>query len=315
MSRYFDNKDSFLEPKVNQYGGHMIMSGVQKQSKRKYINIDTRFCDEYMNNGGTATYMVTLPQRIVEVKSVMICNLELPLSIYNISSTIGNNAFLVDNSMITIPDGFYADPSFVVLNNPSYLSIKTAINKGLTNAGITNLKYDISNNHSVFINTSGHTYSLEFDVNSAGFDKYLYKSRLGWVLGFHGADGTYASKYKVAANSTQLSNSIVNLNGARYLYLVIDEFSSGNQNSFWAPISNYIINKNIIARISLNPAIYPFGSVLPANNFNGYLLSDRRSYNGKVDLQKLYIQLIDEFGNAVSLNGGDFSFCMEVEYE
>jgi hypothetical protein len=313
MSHYFDNKDAFLEPKVNQYGGHMIMTGVQKPSKRKYINIDTRFCDEFVTNPtATATYMVTLPQRIMEVKSIMICNLELPMSVYNISSAIGNNTFIIDNSMITIPDGFYADPSFAVFNNPPYQSIKAKINALLAGA---NLTYDISNNYSVFKNGIGSTRSLEFDINSAGFDKYLYKSRLGWTLGYHTSGGTYSSKYTIPANGSLTSDSIVNLNGPRYLYLVIDEFSSGIQNSFWAPVSNYLINKNIIARISLNPGIYPYGSVLPANNFNGYLLSDRRSYNGKVDLQKLFIQLIDEFGNPVSLNGGDFSFCMEVEYE
>jgi hypothetical protein len=289
---------------------------VQKPSKRKYINIDTRFSDEYGTNlGGNATFTITLPQRIMEVKSIMICNLELPMSIYNISSAIGNNSFLVDNSMITIPDGYYVDPSFAILNNPPYQSIKTKINSLLATAGFSTLTFDISNNYSIFKNNTGSTHSLEFDVNSSGFNKYLYKSRLGWTLGYHTSNGTYASKYTIPTNTSLKSDSVVSLNGLRYVYLVIDEFSSGNQNSFWAPISNHLINKNIIARISLNPSIYPYGTVLPANNFSGNLLSDRRSYNGKVDIQKLFIQLIDEFGNPVSLNGGDFSFCMEVEYE
>jgi len=316
MSKYFDNKDSFLEPKVNQYGGHMVMTGVQKPSKRKYINIDTRFCDEY-GPTGTATYTITLPQRITEVKSVMICNLELPMSISNISSAIGNNAFLVDASLIIIPDGFYSDPSFVVHNNPDYQSIKNQINTAMTNAGVaTTFKYDISYNHSIFSNTSATSHRLKFDTNSAGYDRYLYKSKLGWLLGYHASGGTYDISYTIPATTGILkSDSLVNLNGPRYLYLVIDEFSNGFQNSFWAPISNYIINKNIIARISLNPGIISYGSILSANNFNGLLLSDRRSYNGKVDIQKLAIQLIDEFGSPVSLNGDNFSFCMEVEYE
>jgi len=32
-------------------------------------------------------------------------------------------------------------------------------------------------------------------------------------------------------------------------------------------------------------------------------------------LQKLNLQLLNEFGNPVSLNGMDFSLCLEVEYE
>ena len=44
-------------------------------------------------------------------------------------------------------------------------------------------------------------------------------------------------------------------------------------------------------------------------------MSDTRYYNGKVDLQKLYIQILNEWGNPVDLNGLDFSFCLEVECE
>jgi hypothetical protein len=45
------------------------------------------------------------------------------------------------------------------------------------------------------------------------------------------------------------------------------------------------------------------------------MVSDKREYTGKIDLQKLNVQILDEYGNPVSLNGLDFSFCMEVEHE
>ena len=41
-----DEKD-FLSPKVTQHSGHMIMTNVNKPSKIKYFNIDTRFQEEY----------------------------------------------------------------------------------------------------------------------------------------------------------------------------------------------------------------------------------------------------------------------------
>ena len=50
MSNYFDNKELFLEPKVKQYGSHMVMSNVYKNTKVKYVNIDTKFRDEYNYN-------------------------------------------------------------------------------------------------------------------------------------------------------------------------------------------------------------------------------------------------------------------------
>ena len=52
-----------------------------------------------------------------------------------------------------------------------------------------------------------------------------------------------------------------------------------------------------------------------ASNENGYLVSDCRSYNGKVNLQKLKIQLVNEYGKPIHLNGLDFSFSLKIDYE
>jgi hypothetical protein len=62
-------------------------------------------------------------------------------------------------------------------------------------------------------------------------------------------------------------------------------------------------------------SLYSFGSLLPANFANGYLYSDVRKYGGMVNLQRLRIQLVNEYGAAVDLNGQDFSFCLEIQYE
>jgi D-alanyl-D-alanine carboxypeptidase len=51
------------------------------------------------------------------------------------------------------------------------------------------------------------------------------------------------------------------------------------------------------------------------NQFNGTLLTDTRSYTGKTDLQKLNVQIVNEWGIPVNLNGLDFSFTIAVEHE
>jgi len=103
--------------------------------------------------------------------------------------------------------------------------------------------------------------------------------------------------------------------GTKYLYLAIDEFSHGNQRSFISPLPNSFINKNIAARISIDSIAFGFNNLITANRANGTMVSDKRQYSGKIDLQKLNVQILDEYGNPVSLNGLDFSFCMEVEHE
>jgi hypothetical protein len=111
MSNYFDNKDLFVGPKTNQYGGHMVMTNVVKERKKKYINVDTRFRDEYSSGGscnGLEGITITLPERITEVKKIEVKCAEIPVSFYNISSDLGNNVLQVGGPVKTVQDGFYS---------------------------------------------------------------------------------------------------------------------------------------------------------------------------------------------------------------
>lgn len=308
MSNYFDNKDSFLAPKVNQYSNHMVMTNVSLPTQVKYINIDTRNLDTSCNP--IASYVVNLPDRINNVKSLSLRNIEIPNTFYNISSNLGNNYFSVYDiandigGNVVIPDGNYTTTTLV-----------TQINSSLYSLGynFSDLTFSVTNN---FFNvtlaggsdaTSGINIIFDYDKDG-NFDKYNFKRKLGWILGFRGLSYTIT-------DTTLVAESLPDLNGPRYLYLVVDEFSKGNQNSFIAPISKSILQSNILARITMDPVAFSFGNIIPANIYNGLLLNDKRKYNGKVDLQKLKIVLTDENGIPVNLNGLGFSFCMEVEYE
>ncbi len=309
QNKYDDGKSNFLGPKVTQYDGHMIMTNVNKPTKRKFINIDTSFRDEYSNLtvNPVASCEVTLPDRITDVKAMVVRNIEIPMTIYNFSSAIGNNYFQIigdnSNSIITIPDGEYT---------PELLS--AAINVAIQSkpAPFNNLQYITNpeiNSKSIFVSTVG-SFTLNFAVDNNGqFDGINFKRKLGWFLGFR------KKSYYITTSQRTSSEAFIDFLGLRYLYLVVDEYTRGPQNSFIAALPSSLVSKNILARVSLNKPTYPFGSFLPANTFNGYLLSDKRTYSGKVDLIKLSIKLVDDIGNPVSLNGLDFSFCLEVEHE
>ena len=317
---YFDNRDAFLQPQVTQYGSHMVMTNVHKDKKVKHWNIDTRFRDEYDNysqtsNGGLITgYTFTLPQPINDVRSITVNNAEIPISFFNVSAALANNVMKIGSSLVVVPDGFYTN-----------ITLKTAINTVLTGL---NIVFDISSNmnpYASFKNTSGSPISISFAVKSsntcltvtkpgagtatADFDKYDVKGKLGWLLGFR------SITYTIASGATLSSEALIDLTGPRYLYLIVDEFTNSNTNSFVGPLPTSIINKNILAKITVDYAHYSFGQVITANPSNGLLVTDIRSYNGKVNLQKLKIQLVNAYGMPVHLNGLDFSFCLEVEYE
>ena len=301
-SSYFDNKELFTGPTTRQYGSHMVMSNVAKETKVKHINIDTKFRDEY--NANTITnYNITLPQKVNEVKNMSVTNIELPMTFYNISENLGNNTMKITQSstskQIIIPDGQYTQTSLVA-----------AVAARLSALSISDIAFAISNNKTSITTDSVDPYTIEFDVDSTGnFAKYNFKFRLGWILGFR------KQSYMISSTQSMTSECLIDLSGPRYLYLVIDEFTgTGNQNSFVSPLPTSLINKNVLARIPISLQIYPFMSVFPFHRTNG-LLSDVRSYAGKVDIQKLNVQLVNENGIVMDLNGADFSFCLRLEHE
>jgi hypothetical protein len=310
MSKYLDNKELFLGATTTQYGNHMVMTNVMKPGKTKYINIDTRFRENYDMNT-LSKQNVSLPERYTDVRSISVVSTEIPMSYYNISSALGNNSFKIihDSSegLINVPDGEYTSTTLVSTIN------------GLISS---HNEISINNNTTISHKNSGHAHDniveIDFLIDASGNrSRFGFKSSLGWLLGFRTPTFTFTgTEIENYISNGLTSTAIANLSGPRYLYLVVDEFtSSGNQSSFVSPLPNSLINKNILARISVSKQDYPFGSILPANLSNGLLMTDVRSYTGKVDIQKLNIQLVNEFGNVIDLNGDDFSFCLKIEHE
>ena len=304
------NNDLFLEPKTTQYGSHLVMSNVHKTAKKKFISIDTRFRDEY-NYSQLINYNITIPERITEVKNMKVVCAEIPISFYNISSALGNSFFSVTyngtSKVITLPDGQY---NTLLLNTAINTNLNAKFGQSNIIYNLSGNIYDVSGTTSCFITKNNTT--LNFAVNSDGTnDKYNFKTKLGWILGFRQPSYTMTSP----VNSVT-SEALVDTNGPRYLYLAIDEFNKGNQSSFIPPLYKSLVNKNIIARIALDkPQGYDFARILPANLMNGLLVSDNRSYSGKIDLLKLNVQLLSENGTIMNLNGLDFSFCLEITHE
>lgn len=297
---YFENKDLFIQPKVAQYGSNMIMTNVLKENKTKYVNIDTKFGDEYKDLNSKSEYTITLSEKITDVKKTQIKSIEMPVSFYNISSNLGNNSFQIivnaETNNVIIPDGHYSADDLI-----------NKINELILNYNAT---FSLSNKFKIQNNNSDSQITIIFNTDDKGhITKYNFKSRLGWLMGFR------QNQYIVEAMSFITAEAMYDLNVPKYLYIAIDEFGKGNQNSFISPLPTSLINKNIIARICCDNNQYPYGSVLYANEYNGLLISDIRSYTGKIDIQKLNIKLLNEYGIVIDLNGLDYSFLLKLEHE
>ncbi len=285
---------------------------INKRILRQNINIDTRFRDNYYTTTAS-NFHVDLPLRLTEVVSLQLSALELPNTFYVISQVFGNNFFVLETPgieplVVTIPDGNY-DPQALqsYINNfldnmPIGIPYKTI--QFLADANTPGGSGPQGGSGKMVVGSK--TGTVQFSINFLT-DRYGNEDRqtplplkLGWLMGFR--DGYYEN------NTTYVSEGIINLLGPRYIYLVVDDFNNNVLDGFYGAFTSSILNKNMLARISLQGSVFNY---LSKDNFT--LICTPRQYFGPVDIQKLQIQLLDEYGRILNLNNMDYSFCLTFQ--
>lgn len=285
------------------------LNPLDKRILRQNINIDTRFRDNYYATSST-NFHLDLPIRLAQVVSLQLGAMEWPSTWYTISKIFGNNCFSIqsgtDSLLITIPDGNY-----------NYLSLQTYLNNFISTAvaPFNQIQFLVDLNTpmgSTPLGGSGRmiigstTGTLHFSLNFL-IDKNGYEDKgtplplkFGWLMGFRA--GIYEN------NTTYVSEGLVDLVGCKYIYLVVDDFNNSVNDGFYGAFNSSILNKNILARITIQGSIY---SIQSQNNLN--IITTPRQYFGPVDIQKMQIQLLDEYGRILDLNNMDYSFVLQFQ--
>lgn len=303
-------------PYISSYPSE-IYQGVLNPLKRIVqnlsLNIDTRFREDYYSNQST-NYNINLPIRFYNIVSMQLSNIELPTSFYTISKQLGNNFFTIklpetnESQIISIPSGNYEYQDLMdYINNAlynlgsnfQYINFSTNIKTGTT-SGSGNVVVGI-NSVTYPSDQEPFSYTLDFQADKYGIeDKNTpLPLKFGWVLGFR--NGIYVN------NETYVSEGIIDLFGPKYAFLVVDDFNNNVNNSFFSAFSSSLLNKNILARISIQSA--GKFAALTEKSFS----VTTRNYYGPVDIQKIHIQLLDEYGRIMDLNNMDFSFCLILQ--
>jgi hypothetical protein len=285
------------------------LNPLNKRILRQNINIDTRFRENYYTSQ-SSNFHLDLPIRLTQVVSLQLSALELPSTFYAISKVFGNNFFAlsrpnVEPLIVTIPDGNY-----------TYLTLQNYINNFLT----TDPSVPVDYNDIQFladINTPGGSgsggsgkmlansvtnFSLNFQTDRYGNEdnQTPLPLKFGWLMGFR--EGFYEN------NTTYVSEGLIDLLGSRYIYLVVDDYNNNVSDGFYGAFTSSILNKNILARITLQGSVF---NVISQNNL--MLVTNARQYFGPVDIQKMQIQLLDEYGRILDLNNMDYSFCLSFQ--
>ena len=98
-----------------------IINPLKRKTNRQFLNIDTRFRENYYGSSST-NYTMTLPIIFNDILTMQLLSLELPTSYYVISKQAGNNFFTIivegeNPTVIEIPSGNYSTTGILTYLN------------------------------------------------------------------------------------------------------------------------------------------------------------------------------------------------------
>jgi len=299
-----------------------ILNPLNTRIMTKCLTIDTRF-RQNIQKTSSSDFVVNLPMRLNKVVSLQLSSIELPISFYGISSTMGNNFLYIyasyqankttiieESKVFVIPDGNYNATDLISTIN-DLLSPKDSSGNIINTSDIFSyiqLSLDVNSNCSgsgkVTVYTTGKyadtiiTIELDFrrDINGDIETNYDLISKLGFNLGF--------TQDIYSGSKIYVSENVIEPSSLKYVYLAIDDFNNNVNNHFLSTFTDYILNPNILARISIQgPGFY----IMTQNDLT--ITTEPRKYFGPVDIQKLQIRILDHRGKVLPLNS-NFSFCL-----
>ena len=327
--------------------------GNYKQTNRsilkKIYTIDSIFRQNYeLTDNQSHNYTIQLPETVTRAMSMSISSVEIPLTYHNISSYYNNNVFSIEmfysdgtrigdfELIIKLSDGLYesrnsSSARAYSIEQEINEKIKAIVASDVPNITLSYIKYFRYINAITFVidKKSGYSYfsydnvgtpiqdykiKINFNVNnpnanSSNCYSNELRQKLGWQLGFRTDSITFSSTNLIAESS-----AICYINYPRYIYIALDDFQSSSQNYF-AVASDSIIAPNIITRINIL-SLLEEKTAFKQGAYAGDIYYNQkhiREYFGPTSINKLKIQLLDEYGRNFSLINMDWSFIITFD--
>ena len=310
---------------------------INRKLVTKLLNIDSRNRESIYPS--STDYIINLQYPVNNVIEMKLCDLELPTTYYPISTALGNNYMWIKLNIVNgqsvyfyvfIPDGnYYYDDLIAYINGSNCLtqfdffayptvSITFDLNyKNLGGVGtgtgkvtfgmVVTDKKDVT---SIEFNFAGSP--LENVTNTiivtdpeqlkkyTKLDNTNIQLKFGWMLGYR--KSLYKGEYKYT------SESVMDIIGPRYLYLIIKDGTNGlNTNVNFISATGTGLDPDTIARISLKGAAF---NIQAQNDFSVY--TEPRYFFGPKKIEKISVKLVDEYKRVIDLNNNDFSFTLRL---
>ena len=335
------NREKQLDP-IETYPTNISRSNLNNLKRKTILQtivLNTLFREDYFGTNST-DFTIILPYHFKNVLSLRLSSLQLPNVIYSISKSNGNNTFYIeeDNTgiegIISFPDGNYSDiQDFCSLlqteiNTQLSISPQRFIVTCDTNSGKINISnntntftlifntpipvvkercvtkliptkqkqpkhYNFAETYRSFVPTQGQR-----EQNCVTLEE-IYK-KFGWIVGYR--DELYTG------HTSYTTEGVYNGAYPNYIYFVLNDFNNSQAQNVFGMYSKSIIGDNILGMIPITSQKF----YVNFSNGNDYI-ERKREYFGPVRIQRLKIQLLNQYGDPIILNNMDYSFSLELE--
>jgi hypothetical protein len=297
------------------------------------VSIDSKYRDNFENEPViTNNFQVSFANRFNKVESMEILEFTAPTSIKIIGDSMKNNYFHVHvgpkpnpntNSdpnpgnliKVTIDDFYRIERN--ILSSEDNKKFITQLNNKLSALDLS-FSFNFNNTDSNddidtmmdrtlhVVNNTGNDVTLYFNQTPSGAQDpncILFKT-LGHILGFRHLEVT------IIEGATYITPAVLDLISFKYAYLIVDDFQSNGEtnivaeNVYSVPCAqNMKFGCNILAKVNYkNDANY---------NVSNRIITTPRMYYGNVDVAKLRVTLVNEFGDLVDTHGAEWAFTLK----
>ena len=290
IQRKLTEKDTVFVSPVNQG----LVNPLTNNIITSQISIDTKFRKNYFNTTST-DFTINLATPLKNVISMKLASLEMPNVQHMISQSNGTNSFYIkkhgdcgcQEKDINVPSGNYESSTLTTVINNLLSSFNCTIDIDTTTMRTT-------------IAISDTTPNFVLDFTNKVIDNAPPMKSLGWMLGYRNKRYEGHNKY--------VSEATADLGGIKYFFLCVDDFKNTRQDVCTILYENSFLRKNILARIPMRE-----GKGVVLFDDQSDQITKKRQYFGTVNIDKLHLSLIDEYGSIIDLNNNDFSFALEFD--
>ena len=243
-----------------------------KNTINRFVNLDSQFRQYTSGIESTSTdYTLDLSDTLKNALKLSLYSYQIPFSWYAIDTAYGNTCFwIVDASTntavsVSVPPGNYTQTQFQTQLNisfmqagftfparpsppyPFFISANTPVYYNPNNGLITMYLIDGSYNDplglspSFSINTSttivfyDFTGVLQCNRSCKSNNNHFFNNTLGWLMG-------YKLPYINVSPTGNTASAILDLNGPKYLMLVLDDYNQNHVNNSIVSITQYSNN-------------------------------------------------------------------------